>query len=119
MNTLYLDSKDNDANRRQRLYSGPVFVFSPRPRRVALCDIDRAHIYSQLNLYEDASTVASRAFEIFAEGSGNTFGLELDAEGRLYSGHNGGQTRGWPQSKTTTRYSPPAATGRLVRSRRD
>jgi putative membrane-bound dehydrogenase-like protein len=37
----------------------------------------------------------TRAYEIFAEGSGNTFGLEFDAEGRLYSGHNGGQTRGW------------------------
>lgn len=37
----------------------------------------------------------SRAFEIFAEGSGNTFGLELDAQGRLFSGHNGGGTRGW------------------------
>ncbi len=37
----------------------------------------------------------TRAFEIFAEGSGNTFGLEVDAQGRLYSGHNGGTTRGW------------------------
>jgi putative membrane-bound dehydrogenase-like protein len=37
----------------------------------------------------------TRAFEIFAEGSGNTFGLEFDAQGRLYSGHNGGGTRGW------------------------
>ncbi|MCB1203935.1 MAG: c-type cytochrome [Verrucomicrobiae bacterium] len=37
----------------------------------------------------------TRAFEIFAEGSGNTFGLEFDSEGRLYSGHNGGGTRGW------------------------
>jgi putative heme-binding domain-containing protein len=37
----------------------------------------------------------SRAFEIFAEGGGNTFGLEVDAQGRLYSGHNGGTTRGW------------------------
>ena len=37
----------------------------------------------------------TRAFEIFAEGSGNTFGLEFDAQGRLYSGHNGGSTRGW------------------------
>jgi putative membrane-bound dehydrogenase-like protein len=37
----------------------------------------------------------TRAFEIFAEGSGNTFGLEVDAQGRLYSGHNGGGTRGW------------------------
>ena len=37
----------------------------------------------------------SRAFEIFAEGGGNTFGLEVDAQGRLYSGHNGSGTRGW------------------------
>lgn len=37
----------------------------------------------------------TKAFEIFAEGSGNTFGLEFDALGRLYSGHNGGNTRGW------------------------
>ena len=37
----------------------------------------------------------TRAFEIFAEGGGNTFGLEVDAQGRLYSGHNGGKTRGW------------------------
>jgi putative membrane-bound dehydrogenase-like protein len=37
----------------------------------------------------------TKAFEIFAEGSGNTFGLEFDAQGRLYSGHNGGDTRGW------------------------
>lgn len=38
---------------------------------------------------------ASKRFEIFADGSGNTFGLYFDAEGRLFSGHNGGDTRGW------------------------
>jgi len=37
----------------------------------------------------------TRAFEIFAEGGGNTFGVEVDAQGRAYSGHNGGNTRGW------------------------
>lgn len=37
----------------------------------------------------------TKAFEIFADGSGNTFGLHFDAEGRLFSGHNGGDTRGW------------------------
>lgn len=37
----------------------------------------------------------SRRFEIFAEGGGNTFGLEVDSEGRIFSGHNGGETRGW------------------------
>jgi putative membrane-bound dehydrogenase-like protein len=37
----------------------------------------------------------SKQFEIFADGSGNTFGLHFDAEGRLFTGHNGGDTRGW------------------------
>ena len=36
-----------------------------------------------------------RQFEVFAEGGGNTFGVELDAKGRIYSGHNGGDTRGF------------------------
>jgi len=37
----------------------------------------------------------TRKYEIFAEGGGNTFGLDFDAEGRIYSGHNGGETHGW------------------------
>ncbi len=38
---------------------------------------------------------ARQIYEIFAEGGGNTFGVEFDAVGRLYSGHNGGDTRGF------------------------
>ncbi len=38
---------------------------------------------------------AKRIYEIFADGSGNTFGISFDAEGRLFTGHNGGDTRGW------------------------
>src|SRR5262249_41658562 len=34
-------------------------------------------------------------YEIFAEGGGNAFGLEIDAKGRIYSGYNGGDTRGF------------------------
>ena len=34
-------------------------------RRVGLCDIDRAEVYLQLNLFEDASTVAGRAYDLF------------------------------------------------------
>lgn len=37
----------------------------------------------------------TRRYEIFAEGGGNAFGLEIDAQGRLYSGYNGGNTRGF------------------------
>ena len=36
-----------------------------------------------------------RVYEVFAEGGGNTFGVEIDAKGRTYSGHNGGDTRGF------------------------
>ena len=37
----------------------------------------------------------TRAYEVFAEGGGNAFGVEVDAKGRIYSGHNGGDTRGF------------------------
>ncbi len=37
----------------------------------------------------------TRAYELVAEGSGNVFGLEFDGDGRLFSGHNGAETRGW------------------------
>lgn len=36
-----------------------------------------------------------QVYEIFAEGGGNTFGCEIDDKGRIYSGHNGGDTRGF------------------------
>jgi putative heme-binding domain-containing protein len=34
-------------------------------------------------------------YEVFAEGGGNAFGIEFDSAGRVYSGHNGGDTRGF------------------------
>jgi putative heme-binding domain-containing protein len=37
----------------------------------------------------------TRRYEIFAEGGGNAFGVEFDARGRVYSGYNGGDTRGF------------------------
>ena len=36
-----------------------------------------------------------KKFEVFAEGGGNTFGVEIDEKGQVYSGHNGGDTRGF------------------------
>lgn len=36
-----------------------------------------------------------KKYEIFAEGGGNTFGVEIDSKGRIFSGHNGGDTRGF------------------------
>lgn len=37
----------------------------------------------------------TKRYEIFAEGGGNAFGLEIDSKGRVFSGHNGGDTRGF------------------------
>ncbi len=37
----------------------------------------------------------TRRYEIFAEGGGNAFGVEIDSKGRIYSGYNGGDTRGF------------------------
>ena len=36
----------------------------------------------------------SKMFEVYAEGGGNTFSLDIDAKGRVFSGTNGGGTRG-------------------------
>jgi hypothetical protein len=44
MNTLYFDSIVNDDMRRQRLYNGQLFVFSPRPSTAALCKFAREMI---------------------------------------------------------------------------
>jgi len=41
-------------------------------RRVGLCDMDQVEIYLQLNLFEDASSVAGRAFALF-EKLGNRY----------------------------------------------
>ena len=58
----------------------------------------------------------SRRFELFSQGGGNNFGLELDAGGRLFTGHNGGHTRGWHfvqggmhlmQGTTPNKFGPP------------
>ena len=37
---------------------------------------------------------ATRQFEVFAEGGGNTYCIDFDSQGRLFSGTNSGDTRG-------------------------
>lgn len=37
----------------------------------------------------------TKRVELFAEGGGNAFGLEFDSKGRLFTGYNGGNTRGF------------------------
>jgi Phytanoyl-CoA dioxygenase (PhyH) len=41
MHTVYFDSTVSDLMRRQRLYEGQIFVFSPRPSTLALCQLAR------------------------------------------------------------------------------
>lgn len=36
-----------------------------------------------------------RIYEVFSEGGGNAFSCEIDSQGRIFSGHNGGDTRGF------------------------
>lgn len=72
----------------------------------------------QSAVYRDGAMVwryhpSSRTYEVFAEGGGNSFGLELDAAGQLYTGHNGGNTRGFHyfqgayyQKGTDDKYGP-------------
>ncbi|MFY8199986.1 MAG: PVC-type heme-binding CxxCH protein, partial [Pirellula staleyi] len=37
----------------------------------------------------------SRKYEVFAEGGGNAFGVAMNDSGEIFSGHNGGDTRGF------------------------
>lgn len=37
----------------------------------------------------------TKRYEVFSEGGGNAFGVALDAQARVFSGHNGGDTRGF------------------------
>lgn len=60
MNTIYLDSAVNDQVRRQRLYKGQLFVFSPRPSSIALCNHAREMIeeaFGSLNPQEAQYTL--------------------------------------------------------------
>ena len=41
MNTIYLDSPVTDDVRRERLYNGQLFVYSPRPSTLAFCQFAR------------------------------------------------------------------------------
>lgn len=44
MNTVYVDCETKEEVRRQRLYAGQLFVISPRPSTVALCEFAKGMI---------------------------------------------------------------------------
>ncbi|KAB8335199.1 hypothetical protein SD80_002290 [Scytonema tolypothrichoides VB-61278] len=41
MNTIFFDSPSSDHVRREHLYNGQIFVFSPKPSGIALCEFAR------------------------------------------------------------------------------
>jgi hypothetical protein len=41
MNTIYFDSDDCEMLRRERLYAGQIYVFSPTESGLALCNLAR------------------------------------------------------------------------------
>jgi Phytanoyl-CoA dioxygenase (PhyH) len=44
MNTVYVDYKATDEVRRKRLYEGQLFVISPRPSTIALCEFAKSMV---------------------------------------------------------------------------
>jgi len=98
------------------LYGAQGSTTTSRVRRPGLDSADSPGVY-----YESVMTwryhPVRRTYEIFSEGGGNSFGLEFDSEGRLFSGHNGGETRGWhfvqngvylKQGKDPGKFGPPS-----------
>ncbi len=73
------------------LYAGQGSTVTGQIRRYGTKD-PQVHSMGQL-IWRYHPT--QRRYEIFAEGGGNTFGVEIDSAGRLFSGHNGGDTRGF------------------------
>jgi putative heme-binding domain-containing protein len=73
------------------LYAAQGSTVTGRVRRPGTDDAP-AHSLGQLLWRYHPET---RRYEVFAEGGGNTFGVEIDAKGRAFSGHNGGDTRGF------------------------
>ncbi|HLX61236.1 MAG TPA: PVC-type heme-binding CxxCH protein, partial [Planctomycetota bacterium] len=74
------------------LYAAQGSTVSGHVKRFGAPDRDAVNSLGQLIWRYQPET---HRYEIFAEGGGNTFGVELDAKGRIFSGHNGGDTRGF------------------------
>jgi len=67
MTTLYFDSHLSDAERRRRLYSGDVFVYSPRPSTLALTEHARELIAEAFSPLDPEHAQESLPVERFVE----------------------------------------------------
>ncbi len=73
------------------LYAAQGSTVTARVRRPGSADAPVASMGQLIWRYHPET----RRYEVFAEGGGNAFGVEIDSKGRIYSGHNGGDTRGF------------------------
>lgn len=67
MNTIYVDSRMDDAARRSRLHDGQLFVFSPRPSTQALCDFAREMIEDAFGAQDPTVAQFDLSVERFVE----------------------------------------------------
>jgi hypothetical protein len=65
--TVYFDSHLDERQRRQRLYSGDVFVFSPRPSVLALTDLARSFVEEAFHPLDPLAAQFSLPVERFVE----------------------------------------------------
>lgn len=68
MNTIYFDAKATDDTRRQKLYSGQIFVFSPLPSAIALGQLARDLIESRFGSPLPPTVEAGLPIEDFLAG---------------------------------------------------
>lgn len=73
------------------LYAAQGSTVSGRVRRPGTADVPVQTLGQNIWRYHPET----RRYEVFAEGGGNAFGVEIDDAGRIFSGHNGGNTRGF------------------------
>jgi len=67
MNTVYFDSPVNDSVRRKQLYEGQLFVYSPRPNSLALCDFARTLIEEAFGGIDPRTAQAGMPVEEYAK----------------------------------------------------
>jgi hypothetical protein len=66
MNTIFFDSHMSDAVRRQHLYNGQLFVFSPCPSSVAFCEFAREMIQEAFGSLEPTTAQYNMPVEQYA-----------------------------------------------------
>src|SRR5215813_498615 len=67
MNTIYFDSTLSDEARRKRLYAGQLFVFSPSPSSLALCEFAHHLIEEAFHPLDPTEAQYSLSVEKFVE----------------------------------------------------